>query len=54
MSPAALAVKADGEREAQSIRACLRCGSDFRSAGKHNRLCDPCRGAGLGREFEGV
>ena len=25
-------------------RSCLCCGRTFRSAGPHNRLCDPCRG----------
>lgn len=35
------------EREARHgkprIRPCLGCGRDFRSEGKHNRLCKGCR-----------
>ncbi len=28
-------------------RACMRCGQTFASEGIHNRMCNPCRAAGL-------
>jgi hypothetical protein len=25
------------------VRSCLSCGTDFKSEGAHNRMCNPCR-----------
>lgn len=30
-------------RGKRGVRACLTCGTDFRSAGIHNRICEACR-----------
>lgn len=34
-------------------RPCLRCGGRFRSTGPGHRMCDRCRGHGLGAEMLG-
>lgn len=33
---------------APCIRACLTCGEDFVSIGKHDRICDECEGSHVG------
>lgn len=33
----------DGPKEKPSKRNCLTCGKPFRSEGKHNRVCRPCK-----------
>lgn len=32
-----------GKKPTGERRPCLRCRRTFRSAGKHNRICDPCK-----------
>lgn len=44
--------EADRRRKA-GPRPCLCCGATFVSTGIHHRLCDPCRGTGLGLEMVG-
>lgn len=48
MSRRAAEPQADAEREVMpqlSLRICLMCLRKFESAGRHNRICAPCKGS---------